>query len=500
MQDKKKLIFNYVIDKDDFNPNFRPLAFGYIKSSLEKALPDMLNIKYLEGSIPEDEKADFLLISSLSPDWQNALTNIRSFRANNPSAAIIVGGQHITQLPETLPAEADFGILGEGEISQVLLVKFILEKNQDIDYLKTQIEGLVFFDKKVNEFYISNPKRLDFTQIPQPDWLAENGIKKTPYLLTSRGCPYNCTFCSSSNLWKKVSFQPAESIAEDISYLSKNFPKITNISILDDLFVADRKRLEKLYEILKEKNLLKRFTYACNVRADLVDEELCELMKKLNITYCSYGFESGNDRILKLLKPQGNCSVKTNIKAAKILKKYGFNVNLSVVVGTPTETKEELLKTYNLTIDLLKKGLVNDVAYNILTPMPGTHYWKVALENNIVEESNDFQWKRLTIFADFKHSSFDNFDDWLKERKKRNSVYLNEKYLPEDELYEIMSKYAKQRDKIFDRFNNKENRKFKTKGLRYKILSLFSKKYKEKYKKWKISKLNKNVKIKETEC
>lgn len=445
--DKIKIIFCYIADKADYNPGYRPIAFGYIKSSLDNKLQDKFSIKYHEITLPPNEKADILLLSSLSPDWGKALEVIKEFRKNNPNSCIIVGGQHISQLPKLLPKEADFGLMGEGETSLPSLIDCIINNVTDVSKYK-QIEGLVFFDEKEKEFSITASRRLSFDEIPQPDWLAEEGIKKIPYLLTSRGCPYNCTFCSSSHLWKKVSFQSAESIVEDIEFLSKHFPASTTLGILDDLFVADTNRLRLIYELLKQKNLLNRFKYSCNVRADLVTEELCELMKKLNIKYCSYGFESGVDRVLKLLKPNGRSSVETNINAANMLHKFGFKVYLSVVIGTPTETKEELLETYRLTMDLLEKGIVFDIAYNILTPMPGTYYWDMAIKEKLVEESNDFNWNKLSIFADFKYSNLENIDEWLQERKNRKSIYLNENFVPEAELLEIIHKYAIRRANI----------------------------------------------------
>jgi radical SAM superfamily enzyme YgiQ (UPF0313 family) len=433
---KIKIGFCYVVDGIDYNPGFRPIGFSYLKSSIENQLPDMFDFTYFENY--SDNSYDIILVSSLSPNWSSALEIIKKFRKNDPQVKIIVGGQHISQLPMLLPDEADFGILREGEVSAPRLLELIVNNSTDMELYK-QIDGIVF--KNGIDFYISEPKRLKFDAIPHPDRLFQDGDKIVPYLLTSRGCPFYCTFCSSANFWRTVSMQSAESIADEIESIAKNFPNLQALSIWDDLFIADRKRLVLLSELLQQKGLLNRFRLNCNVRADLVDNNLCELLRKLNVTSCGFGFEHGVDRLLKLLKPEGKCTVEKNIETAKLLSDQGFGVGIGIVFGAPSETEEDVVQTFELTQGLLKRGVITSIAYNVLMPMPGTYYWNEALKMGLVAESNDFDWNKLSVFADSRFSTCGSFDNWVKERRKRNSVYLNESFLPEKKLFEIMARY-----------------------------------------------------------
>jgi anaerobic magnesium-protoporphyrin IX monomethyl ester cyclase len=433
---KLKVGFCYVVDRIDHNPGFRPIGFGYLKQSIEDHLPGSFDFTYFENDIDED--FDILMVSCLSPNWSDALSIIRRHRQRNPLIKIIVGGQHISQLPKLLPEEANFGILGEGEVSTPLLLKLIINNVTDAQaYIS--IPGIAF--RRIDGLFISPPKRLTFDDIPHPDRLFQGGDKIDPYLLTSRGCPFNCTFCSSSSLWKTVSMQSAESVAEEFEFISEHFPHIKNLTIWDDLFIANRERLTRLHSILADKKLLDRFNLSCNVRADLVDNELCELLKCLNIKSCGFGFEHGVDRLLNLLKPQGNCTVQTNINAARTLSSKGIAVGIGIVYGVPSETEEDVIFTYKLTHDLLRYRFITNVVYNILMPMPGTLYWQEALKQNLVEESNFFDWRKLSVFADYRNSNCGNLENWIKERRRRKSVYLNEQCLPETRLFDIMTEY-----------------------------------------------------------
>ncbi len=433
---KLRIGFCYVVDRFDYNPGFRPIGFGYLKQSIDERLPGRCDFVYFENET--EEEFDLLMVSSLSPNWSSALNIIKRYRQRKPAMKIIVGGQHISQLPRLLPDEADFGILGEGEVSTPLLLNLIINNVREEQHYQS-IDGIVF--KGSGGLFISPPKRLTFAFIPHPDRLFQGGEKLVPYLLTSRGCPYNCSFCSSSSLWKTVSMQSAESVAEEIEFIANHFPHTRSLAFWDDLFVADRKRLVRLHALLQEKQLLNRFNYSCNVRADLVDDDLCQLLRNLNIRSCGFGFEHGVDRLLNLLKPQGKCTVDANLNAARTLANNGIAVGIGIVFGAPTETEEDVIATYELTHKLLKYRFIADVSYNILMPMPGTFYWQEALKQNLVEESNHYDWNKLSVFADYHNSNCGSLDAWIDERRRRKSVYLNEDHLPETRLLEIMKTY-----------------------------------------------------------
>jgi radical SAM superfamily enzyme YgiQ (UPF0313 family) len=391
---------------------------------------------YLENSIPKND-IDFFLVSSHSQDWDLAQTLIRFAAKKMPTSTIIVGGHHITQLPECLPAEANFGIRGEGELTLPKLLCHIVEENHCLNSLES-IPGIIY--RNVNGMILSNPpERVPFDLLPLPDRTACNGSRTVPYMLTSRGCPYHCIFCSSTSVWSSLSEATAETIADELQQITREFPSLVKFTFWDDLFIANRSRLRNLIVELNKRNLLEKLTFSCNVRANLVDNELCNLLNELKIQSVGFGFESGCDRILKQLKPEGNMSVDKNIAAIELLAKNNINIVISSIIGIPGETEDELISTFEITLRLMKINVIEYTAYNILTPFPGTKIWKRALYDGLVSESNNFKWSKLKYYTDYSVSSFTSFDSWAYARMLVQSVYMNEQIVP----YKYLLKYIK---------------------------------------------------------
>ena len=160
-----------------------------------------------------------------------------------------------------------------------------------------------------------------------------------------RGCPYKCTFCSSSKFWKRARFFSAKYVVNEIEHVIERY-KVKDIMLWDDLFIANKKRLREIAALIKERRIDEKISFSCSVRANLVNDELCTLLKDMNVTGVTMGLESGTDRILKYLK-QGNVTVGDNTSAIQTCKKYGFDVGGSFIIGSPTETREEVLTTLN---------------------------------------------------------------------------------------------------------------------------------------------------------
>jgi len=445
---------------------FKPLAFGYLKAYLDKNLKNSLSMELLEGPINPD-KYDIIAISSTSQDYSEAIKISSEIKRRNKAIITILGGHHVTYLPFTLTEDFDLGVLGEGEKTFFELIKYFQNNafNPNHDELKN-IKGLAI--RKKNEIILTGKRDLidSLDDLPHPYRQAED----TQYLFTSRGCPYKCAFCSSSAFWDKTRTFSAEYVVDEIEQILELFPDTKHIPVEDDIFIVNLPRLKKIISLLEERKLNKKVAFSFAVRANLVTDQLCEIIKRLNVQTVCFGAESASDRILAILKKKTTASQNQN--ALDILHKHGITTVCSFIIGIPTETEAEVIATYEFIIkNIFGKKLGSFSTVNILMPMPGTEMWSYAVANGIINPTN-LGWDRLASFASYRTSNIASFSKWVEHRGKNNSVYLNECTLPQSRLYEIMGVYE-EKIKVFEN-NMKKSKKIRKKvGQRIrKFLSL----------------------------
>jgi radical SAM superfamily enzyme YgiQ (UPF0313 family) len=256
----------------------------------------------------------------------------------------------------------------------------------------------------------------DLDELPPP---ARDIFKrvKDAYMFTSRGCPYNCIFCASTRFWAGMRYFSAEYVFNEIKHLVEEY-KVRHIHFYDDIFIANKRRIRAIINLLEKHGYLGRVTFSCQARANLVDEEVGQLLKEMGFKGIGMGLESGNEKTLKYLK--GTATVENNNKAVDIMKKYIRSVHGSFIIGAPKETREEILET----LEFIKKSKLDSIRPNILTPLPDTPLWEYAKSRNLV--SDDMDWSKL----DF------DFDD---------AIILSESLSREElcELFEIFKKQGR---------------------------------------------------------
>jgi radical SAM superfamily enzyme YgiQ (UPF0313 family) len=385
---------------------------------------------------------DIAAISCTTQDYNFARNIARHVKTKKPKIITILGGSHITALPNTLTSEFDFGCIGEGEQTLVEFVKHVMKSGSVEDLLK--IDGLVHHYSSTMR---NNPRAFidPIDQIPFP--FREPAF--VPHLMTSRGCPYKCRFCSSSAFWKTTRFHSANYVVNEMEYLVNC--GATAIPIQDDLFVAHKQRFIEITQKLKDRKLNDKFHSSINARANLITQDFCDMLKDgFPIQEVHFGAESASDRVLQLMGK--NVTAAQNQKALDVLKANGIKAVCSFIVGWPTETEEELITTYEFMIKNMKDEKLDPwSSVNILTPLPGTAVWSDAVKSGIID-LNNFNWDRLGIFASYRTSNEPSFEKWCDVRRKNNSIYLNEDTVPQERLFEIMGKYELQ---IIEMFYNK---------------------------------------------
>jgi tetratricopeptide (TPR) repeat protein len=235
-----------------------------------------------------------------------------------------------------------------------------------------------------------------------------------------------------------VRYHSAKRVIEEMKAILHGFPTITDISIWDDLFAADRTRLRRVAEIFESSGLRRNLRLGSSVRASLVDDELCGLLHRLNYTTIGFGAESGSDPILKKLKDP-HCSVAGNQHELDTASRNGLTCACAFVLGHYDETEEDLLKTYEFILDNYGAGKLAKHEITILTPMPGTPLWRWAEEQGLINVAS-FRWSSLRYLALYSNN-LKEIKDWIALREQNGSMYLNERNVPREHLYQIIQYY-----------------------------------------------------------
>lgn len=405
----KILLVNAFNSVKKMETRYSNLGMGYIAAVLRKHFPRDVEIKIIDSrfdAVFKTYQPDLVGIQSITKYYGLAEQIAR--QAYHAGVPVLIGGPHVTTLPGNLDPSMTLACLGEGEDTIVDLIGLFLDKGSLRPADLEKIQGICFQDGDEMRFTRSRPPIANLDKLPLPARDLLNPKMKT-YMLTSRGCPYSCRFCASSRIWGKPRFFSAEYVVNEIETLAIEY-KQNFITIYDDMFIGNVKRLTKIVEGLDSRGLLKKIKFQISVAAPNITEEVARLLKEINVVCAGIGFESGSEKVLKYLK--GSLfSVESNRQALVLLKKYGITVNGHFIVGSPNETQADLMETYRF----IKNNSLNFIGLWRLTPYPGTAIWDYALHKGLVH--NGMDWQQLDL-------NFANGDGIvLNENLMRKEVY-----------------------------------------------------------------------------
>ena len=316
-----------------------------------------------------------------------------------PDAFVVMGGIHPTVLPNEVLShdEVDIVVRKEGDQTVIRLYE-ALKSGQDFK----KIIGISYRDEK-NQI-LHNPDAPVFENLDDlpmfPYHLFEKNINQynLGFILSSRGCPYDCIFCSQRRIsGRSYRFTKPERVIDELDLLINKYGQKT-ISFFDDNFVVDRERTKKLCNLMFEKKFFLQAAFDCQTRGDAIDEEILGYLKKAGFTTIGFGLETGSERLMRLLNK--NETVEANIRAIKLAKAHGFRVMGSFILGLPTETKEERKLAYRLACDLD----IDVVKFNNATPYPGTELYNIAKKEGRFNPGNG--WENLSACSTFVDGPF----------------------------------------------------------------------------------------------
>jgi radical SAM superfamily enzyme YgiQ (UPF0313 family) len=310
---------------------------------------------------------------------------------------IICGGPHPTFYPEVINENyLDAICVGEGEEA---LLEFVnaLEKGKSIIKIKN------FFIKKNGKIYKNNLRPLikNLDSIPFPDRIIyfkydflknrKNEINSAgSAVVTSRGCPFNCSFCFNKAYKKLYKYKgeifrrrSVSNVIEEIKSLKKEYKDLRHIIFLDDIFTLQKKWINKFLKEYK-KNINLPFSF--NTRFDLIDEKLIKKLKDANCFSIRLGIESGNENLRNnvLNKKITNEQI---IKYSELIKKYGIKLQTYNILGIPGESLEDALDTFNLN----KKIRPIYAFCSLLHPYPGTEIFEYAIKRGYINKMFHFK-------------------------------------------------------------------------------------------------------------
>jgi radical SAM superfamily enzyme YgiQ (UPF0313 family) len=378
-----------------------PFGLMYISSYLKDRLCDDVEIKIVDGTLADlPEDADMVGISVMTPYFARVSPLAKKIKARSP-IPVIVGGHHISALPASLPEYVDVGVIGEGEETFLELVKLWSEKGSFESSDLERIDGIVYRDNGVIKMTSPRPPAANIDQIPFPDrtiWDVEHRVK---HIISARGCPFNCVFCAMAGSRYRV--HSAEYVLKELSMLWERYSP-PQIIFLDDLFTTQKERLGAIAEGIRAMDLHRKTTFSVSLRADLINEEVMETLKSMNVVTVFMGIESASEPMLKYYK-SGTVTLRKIEDAIDLCKRYGMSVLTSYIIGAPKETAKDLYATYQFIVDHYKDKRIAGAALCTLTPYPCSQVWEYAKKRGLVSDDMDFSRLSITL-SDFNPHTY----------------------------------------------------------------------------------------------
>ena len=413
------------------------LGLGYLASALKKNGHDVLILDGLREKIEYDPSEwDIVGVSAMSTYFPECIEEVK--KAKSYGLKTIIGGPHIICDPiqSLIDSGADYAAIGEGERTMTQLAaglppaqvdglaywnngKVVQSKQSDAMIGETE-SGATTFLMKENMYTLQVGKlkrdfQLNIDDFGRPDWssidprtypVAPHGMIAHAHpiapIITTRGCPYSCTYCSAPiTAGKRMRYRDPKNVVDEIEMLVNDFG-VKEIQIEDDNFTLNRKHCITICEEILKRGIKVLWSLPNGVRIDKLDKEMLLLFKKAGCVSMALGIESANQRILDMIKKELNQEIVK--KVVQDVADVGIETVGFFMIGFPTETKQEIENTINFALELpLTRAIFAKV-----TPLPGTELFDLWEEK--YSETGKVDWKTFNYYqfdADWADCSFE---------------------------------------------------------------------------------------------
>jgi radical SAM superfamily enzyme YgiQ (UPF0313 family) len=354
--------------------------------------------------------ADVFGMSCWTANRRGVALVARELRMAHPNARIVIGGPHATPLAREMlehHAEIDCVALGESDGTLLELVSR-LERGESLDGLAGAIvrtaTGISAGPKR------ENVRDLDTLECPHRYY-------DTHIVMTSRGCPWACTFCGAETTWGRGFRGHSVNYVLDMLESALARVRVRMIQIKDDTFTTNKKRVLELCRGIRERKL--NFLWSCDTRVDVLSEELLHEMRLAGCQRLSLGVESGSQRILDAIHK--NITVDEIVEAADMAKRYGVQVRFYMMLGNRGETRE----TFHETLAFLDRAKPHQYIFSCLSVYPGTADFHEAERAGWLKReqyfSGDFQ--ELKVPFDASDETTLLLNDWFRDNNGLRDAY-----------------------------------------------------------------------------
>jgi anaerobic magnesium-protoporphyrin IX monomethyl ester cyclase len=417
-----------------------PIGLAYLAAVAEKnghtvqvtdCLPSDMNFSEMKRQVAAFNP-DIIGITTMTSTSQSALEAAHILKESCPDALTAVGGPHVTFADTSTLNECpdlDVVVRREGEETLLDLARYVTnEKNLD------EVLGITF---RKNGKIVQMPDRPLIQNLDELPFPALEHFKLSDYkifgkmylpIITSRGCPFGCSFCVSSRMvGNTLRTRSPKNVVDELEWL-KNVHGAEAFVFYDDMLTFDKKRIYEICEEIKKRKI--GLPWDCTTRVDQVSRELLGKMREANCQEIFFGVESGCQRILD--KVHKRTSVELNDQAIKWAKEAGLFVAISVIIGYPGETPD----TVKQTLDFVRKVKPDDAYLCVATPYPGTEL------RTLVEKMG---WKMTSDWAHYDSITpvFENPDLPSELITKTRQKFCNSFYSPQYILRQSVKGYLK---------------------------------------------------------
>ena len=407
-----------------------PLGLLAIGSVLKRA-GHQVKILDLRISNSPDEELDAVM-SSFDPqvvgigvmtiECKYGFIDAAKVKKINPNVTVIFGGPHCSHEPQFIlnDSNVDLMVSGEGDLTIVELID-ALEEGKDVagvpgiaykkngSYLRTAERPVIRdLDTIDQEYDLINLERY-FNFQSSMDFFPVFRNKRFIPLVTSRGCPFKCTYCHDI-FDKSIQYRSPEAVVNEIEYLIKVYG-IREFHIVDDVFNVNMKRAKIVLDAIIERNLNIHISFPNGLRADFFDDELIDKMQRAGVYRMALGIESGSQRIQDMIKK--DLDIKIIYDVVEKLTSSRMSVHGFFMLGFPSETREEMKETIDFACDL---GLTT-ANFSLVIPNPGTDLRQTFIESR---ESNFEDFSEYTFDAASSNASEVEGDDLIKLKREAN--------------------------------------------------------------------------------